>query len=82
METILEENTHLRIFPVGSVVMVSNRNDIGLFSLARGADVTNTTLPSGLKMPSAQNGYAWIIVSENTARLVNKVELFRLAHPV
>lgn len=54
-------------FPHGSVITVINGNDQAFFSIASHALITGTTLPSGLKMPSAPEGYAWTVTSPSTA---------------
>lgn len=67
---ILDANTHSKIFSPGATIIVSEASDQALFLLSNGARITDTTLPSGLKMPKAPDRYAWIVISNTMAQLL------------
>lgn len=67
---LLEADTHTRLFEPDTIIMVDDANDKALFAIAYHALITSTILPSGLKMPSAPDGYVWKITSRNQATLV------------
>jgi len=41
-------------------IILNDENDIALVSNAQGATLGNTTLPSGLHISSAPEGYVWM----------------------
>lgn len=55
------------------IIKLTNENDIKFSNIAQMAKVTNTTLPSGFKVPESNNG-DWIIYKNFIINVPEKIE--------